>query len=93
MVPHHHTVMVSHIPYCCVTAHLCVGLLTIGGMFVSQGFRGTQGHPGMHRNLGKQVMQQMNQQQQGQQAAKDVVKPIKDTNVLLKDVAGIAKSL
>ena len=90
MVPHHHTVMVSHIPYCCVTAHLCVGLLTIGGMFVSQGFRGTQG---MHRNLGKQVMQQMNQQQQGQQAAKDVVKPIKDTNVLLKDVAGITKSL
>ena len=64
--------MVSYIPYCCVTPHLCVGLLTIGGVFVRQGFRGTQG---------KQVMQQMNQQQQGQQAAKDVVKPIKDINV------------
>lgn len=64
----------------------CVGLVILGGMFVRQGFGGTRV---MHRNLSKQVMQQMNQQQQGQQAAKNIVKPIKDTNVLLKDVAGM----
>jgi len=64
----------------------CVGLVIIGGMFMRQGFGGTKS---MHRTLSKQVMSQMNQQQQGQMAAKNIVKPIKNTNVLLKDVAGM----
>ena len=56
----------------------CLHLLTIGAMFVSLGFGGTRAHI---RNVGKHVMRQINQQQQ--------VKPIKYTNVLLKDVAGM----
>ena len=64
----------------------CFGLVILGGMFARQGFRGTRV---MHRNMAKQVMQQMENQQQGQTAVKNAVKPIKDTNVLLKDVAGM----
>merc|ERR1719466_176461 len=37
----------------------------------------------------KEVMKQVEQQSRGQMAVKTAIKPIKNTNVLLKDVAGM----